>query len=225
MTLLLGDHLRIFLWGAGMHRFEPLRGTTTVGVVCSDGVILATDTRATMGTYVASKRAKKVYKITDRLAMTVAGGVAVAQRVVEILRANARLFELENGRPMPVSAAARLVSNLLFSNREEGMPLPLQALVAGFDESGPHIYSLDPFGSVTEERVVSTGSGSPIAYGVLEDQYREGRTVDEMLPIVVRAVDSAMKRDVASGDSFDVAVITKEGFRELTAEEKRALLS
>ena len=208
-----------------MHRLEPLRGTTTVGVVCSDGVILATDTRATMGTYVASKRAKKVYKITDRLAMTVAGGVAVAQRVVEILRANARLFELENGRPMPVSAAARLVSNLLFSNREVGMPLPLQALVAGFDESGPHIYSLDPFGSVTEERVVSTGSGSPIAYGVLEDQYREGRTVDEMLPIVVRAVDSAMKRDVASGDSFDVAVITKEGFRELTAEEKRALLS
>ncbi len=208
-----------------MHRLEPLKGTTTVGVVCSDGVILATDTRATMGTYVASKRAKKVYKITDRLAMTVAGGVAVAQRVVEILRANARLFELENGRPMPVSAAARLVSNLLFSNREVGMPLPLQALVAGFDESGPHIYSLDPFGSVTEEKVVSTGSGSPIAYGVLEDQYREGKTVEEMLPIVVRAVDSAMKRDVASGDSFDVAVITKEGFRELTAEEKRALLS
>ena len=208
-----------------MHRLEPLKGTTTVGVVCSDGVILATDTRATMGTYVASKRAKKVYKITDRLAMTVAGGVAVAQRVVEILRANTRLFELENGRPMPVSAAARLVSNLLFSNREVGMPLPLQALVAGFDESGPHIYSLDPFGSVTEEKVVSTGSGSPIAYGVLEDQYREGKTVEEMLPIVVRAVDSAMKRDVASGDSFDVAVITKGGFRELTAEEKRALLS
>ena len=204
---------------------EPLRGTTTVGVVCSDGVILATDTRATMGTYVASKRAKKVYRITDHLAMTVAGGVAVAQRVVEILRANARLFELENGRPMPVSAAARLVSNLLFSNREEGMPLPLQALVAGFDESGPHIYSLDPFGSVTEEKVVSTGSGSPIAYGVLEDRYQEGKTVEEMLPIVVRAVDSAMKRDVASGDSFDVAVITKEGFRELTTEEKRALLS
>ena len=208
-----------------MHRLEPLRGTTTVGVVCSDGVILATDTRATMGTYVASKRAKKVYRITDHLAMTVAGGVAVAQRVVEILRANARLFELENGRPMPVSAAARLVSNLLFSNREEGMPLPLQALVAGFDESGPHIYSLDPFGSVTEEKVVSTGSGSPIAYGVLEDRYQEGKTVEEMLPIVVRAVDSAMKRDVASGDSFDVAVITKEGFRELTAEEKSALLS
>ena len=202
-----------------------LKGTTTVGVVCRDGVIMATDTRATMGTYVASKHAKKVFKITDRLAMTVAGGVAVAQRVVDILRANARLFELEKRRTMPVAAAARLVSNVLFANREVGMPLPLQALIGGLDESGPCIFSLDPLGSLTEEKVVSTGSGSPIAYGVLEDQYREDQPVDEMLPIVVRAVDSAMKRDVASGDNFDVAMVTEGGFRELSQEEKRALLS
>ena len=202
-----------------------LEGTTTVGVVCRDGVIMATDTRATMGTYVASKTAKKVFKITDRLAMTVAGGVAVAQRIVDILRANAKIFELEKRRPMPVASAARLLSNILFANREVGMPLPLQALVGGFDESGPYIYSLDPLGSLTEEKVVSTGSGSPIAYGVLEDQYREDSLTDEMLPIVVRAVDSAMKRDVASGDSFDVAMVTEGGFRELSQEEKLALLS
>jgi len=200
-------------------------GTTTVGVVCEDGVIMATDTRATMGTYVASKSAKKVFNITDRLAMTVAGGVAVAQRVVDILRINARLFELEKRRPMSVAAAARLVSNVLFANREVGMPLPLQALVGGFDDSGPHIFSLDPLGSLTEEKVVSTGSGSPIAYGVLEDQYREDRPVDEMLPVVVRAVESAMKRDVSSGDSFDVAMVTESGFRELSEEEKLALRS
>lgn len=204
---------------------EGFKGTTTVGVVCSDGVILGTDTRATMGVYIASKHAKKVYKITDRLAMTVAGGVAVAQKVVDILKANTTLFELDNGRPMPVSAAARLIANILFSNREVGAPLPLQALIGGFDDSGPHIFNLDPLGSLTEEKIVSTGSGSPIAYGVLEDQYKEGRKIDEMLPIVVRAIDSAMKRDVASGDSFDIVVITESGFRELSAEEKRAILS
>jgi proteasome beta subunit len=201
------------------------RGTTTVAAVCIDGVILATDTRATMGNYVASKNAKKVYKITDRLAMTIAGGVAVAQRVVDILKVNAQLFELERARPMPVSAAAMLVSNVLFSNRSVGMPLPLQALIGGFDETGPHVFNLDPFGSLTEEKVVSTGSGSPFAYGVLEDRYQEGSTVEKMKPVVVKAVDSAMKRDVASGDSFDVAVITSEGYRELTQEEKSALLS
>jgi proteasome beta subunit len=200
------------------------KGTTTVGAVCSDGVILGTDTRATMGNYVASKTAKKVYKITDSLAMTIAGGVAVAQRIVDILKINARLFEFEKGRPMPVSAAARLVSNILFSNRSVGMPLPLQALIGGFDETGPHVFNLDPFGSLTEEKVVSTGSGSPFAYGVLEDKFKEDSSVEEMLPVVVSAVDSAMKRDVASGDSFDVAVICKEGFRELSPDEKKALL-
>lgn len=204
---------------------EILKGTTTVGVVCRDGVILGTDTRATMGNYVASKHAKKVYKITDNLAMTIAGGVAVAQRVVEILKINARLYELEKNRSIPVKSAARLVSNLLFSNREVGNPLPMQALVGGFDETGPHVFNLDPYGSLTEEKMVSTGSGSPFAYGVLEAQYVEDGALDEMLSVVVKAVDSAMKRDVASGDSFDVAVIDAAGFRELSPEEKAAILN
>jgi proteasome beta subunit len=202
-----------------------LKGTTTVGVVCKDGVILGTDTRATMGNYIASKNAKKVYKITDNLAMTIAGGVAVAQRVVEILKINARLYDLEKNRSIPVKSAARLVSNLLFSNREVGSPLPMQALVGGFDETGPHVFNLDPYGSLNEEKMVSTGSGSPFAYGVLESQFREDGAVDEMLSIVVKAVDSAMKRDVASGDSFDVAVIDAAGFRELSMEEKAAILN
>lgn len=202
-----------------------LKGTTTVGVVCSDGVILGTDTRATMGNFVASKKAKKIYQITDNLAMTIAGGVAVAQRVVEILKVNASLFELEKNRPLPVLSAARLVSNLLLSNRETGMPLPLQALVGGFDETGPHVYNLDPYGSLIEEKVVSTGSGSPFAYGVLEAQYEEGKTFDEMLPVVVKAIDSAMKRDVASGDSFDVSIISRDGYRTLSPDEKQALLN
>jgi proteasome beta subunit len=201
------------------------KGTTTVAAVCKDGVILGTDTRATMGNYVASKNAKKVYKITDNLAMTIAGGVAVAQRIVETLKINARLFQLERGRPIPVASAARLVSNILFSNRSAGMPLPLQALIGGYDNTGPHVFNLDPFGSLLEEKAVSTGSGSPFAYGVLEDRYKEGSTVDEMLPVVVSAVDSAMKRDTASGDSFDIAIVDKDGFRELNKEEKLALLN
>jgi len=105
------------------------------------------------------------------------------------------------------------------------MPLPLQALIGGYDETGPHIFNLDPFGSLIEEKVVSTGSGSPFAYGVLEDRFKEDCSIEEMLPVVVSAVDSAMKRDTASGDSFDVAVISEEGYRELSQEEKQALLN
>lgn len=202
-----------------------LKGTTTVGIVCKDGIILGTDTRATMGNYVASKNAKKVYNITDKLAMTIAGGVAVAQRVVEILRINAELYELNQGRQMPVHTAARLVSNVLFQNREVGAPLPIQALIGGYDESGPHIFNLDPLGSLIEEKMVSTGSGSPYAYGVLEAEYKEDKSIKENLPVIVRAIYSAMQRDVASGNNFDVAVIDENGFRELIQEEKQKLLT
>ncbi|MGQ9538673.1 MAG: archaeal proteasome endopeptidase complex subunit beta [Candidatus Bathycorpusculaceae bacterium] len=200
-----------------------LKGTTTVGVVCKDGVILASDTRVTMGFYVAHKHGKKIYKIDDHLAMTIAGTVADAQRTVDILKANAQLYKLNMGRPIPINSAARLVANLLFSARY--MPLATQVLIGGVDDEGSHVFSLDPFGSLTEEKCVATGSGSPIAYGVLEDKYKEDMTVEEALPIVIRAVDSAMKRDAASGDSFNVAIVDVKGFRELTDEEKKKLLA
>ena len=199
-----------------------MKGTTTIGVVCKNGVILSSDTRVTMGYFVAHKKGKKIYKIDDHLAMTIAGTVADAQWTVDVLKVNAQLYKLTNKRKMPVSAAARLIANLLFSNRYS--PLITQVLIGGVDDTGSHVYSLDPFGSLTEEKCVATGSGSPIAYGVLEDQYRENATVEELLPVVVRAVHSAMKRDAASGDSFDVAVIDERGFRELTEEEKKKIL-
>jgi proteasome beta subunit len=199
-----------------------LKGTTTVGVVCTDGVILSSDTRVTMGYFVAHKTGKKIYQIDDHIAMTISGSVADAQRVVEVLKVNAKLYKLNNGRPIPIKAASRLVANLLFSARLA--PLIAQILVGGVDSTGPHVFSLDPLGSLVEEKCVATGSGSPIAYGVLEDRYKEGATIEEILPVVVRAVDSAMKRDIASGNNFDIAVITKEGYRALSTEEKKGIL-
>lgn len=199
-----------------------LKGTTTMGIVCQEGIVMATDTRVTMGYTVAHKHGKKIFPLDQHLAMTIAGGVADAQNVVEILKANAKLFNLSNNRVMPVGAAARLAANILFSSRGQG-PLMLQALIGGVDDSGAHIYAIDPFGSVTEETCVSTGSGSPVAYGVLEDGYTENMVVKDGVSLVIRAVASAMKRDAGSGDSFDVAVVTKEGYRELGTQEKEAV--
>lgn len=201
---------------------RALRGTTTIGIVCEDGVVLATDTRVTMGHFVAHKRGKKIFKINDQMAMTIAGAVADAQNVVEVLKANAQLLRFDTGRPMLIGAAARLAANILFSSRV--MPLVMQAIIGGVDDTGAHIYALDPFGSVTKENCVSTGSGSPIAYGVLEAEYHEGMSVREGTNLVVRALISAMRRDSGSGDSFDVAIVTKDGFKELTDEEKKKFL-
>jgi proteasome beta subunit len=200
-----------------------MKGTTTIGVVCRNGVILASDTRVTMGFYVAHKYGKKIYKIDEHLAMTIAGTVADAQRTVDVLTAQAQLYRLEMGRPIPISSAARLIANLLFSARY--MPLLTQVLIGGVDDAGPHVYSLDPFGSLTEEKSVSTGSGSPIVFGILEDEFKEDAEVKENLPIIVKAVNAAMRRDSASGDSFNISVIDDKGYRELTDKEKKQLLA
>ncbi len=196
--------------------------TTTIGVVCRDGVVMTTDTRATMGSFVAHKHAKKVYMIDHHLGMTIAGVVGDAQAIVEMLKANAALYRLDLQRPMPISAAARLAANVLFSSRY--YPFGVQALIGGVDDTGGHMFALDPLGSVMEERFVSTGSGSPVAYGVLESEWKEEMTVKDSTPVLIRAISSAMKRDSASGDSFDVALITMDGYRELTEDEKKHIL-
>jgi proteasome beta subunit len=176
-----------------------------------------------MGFYVAHKHGKKIYKIDEHIGMTIAGSVADAQRTVDILTANAQLYRLSMDRPLPINSAARLIANLLFSSRYA--PLLTQALIGGVDDTGPHIFSLDPFGSLTEEKMVATGSGSPIVYGILEDRYKEGLSIKEFLPVMAKAVNAAMKRDAASGDSFNIAVINDKGYRELTEEEKKKLLA
>ena len=198
-----------------------MKGTTTIGVACKDGVILASDTRVTMGYFIAHHKGKKIYQIDEHLAMTIAGNVADAQKAVDILKANARLYKLNYERPMPISTAARVLANLLFSTRYA--PLVMQVLVGGVDDTGPHIYEMDPFGSVTEEKCISTGSGSPIALGVLEGKYKEDVKIKEFTPVVVKSVKSAMKRDTASGDSFDVVVIDENGVKELDDTEKEKI--
>jgi len=198
------------------------KGTTTVGVVCSDGVILATDTRATAGLFVAHKRAKKVLPIADHVAMTIAGLVADCQTMHEILKVNVNLFKLERGFPMPISSVARLAANIFFHSRPA--PFQMQAIVGGFDSTGPRMFALDLFGTITEENLFSTGSGSPIALGVLESGIDGTPSVEGALPVVVKAVRSAMSRDVATGDSFDVAVLDEKGYRELSPTEKEGLL-
>jgi proteasome beta subunit len=197
-----------------------VKGTTTIGVVCKDGVILASDTRVTMGYFVAHKQGKKVYKIDDHIGMTIAGSVADAQKVIDIITANAQLYKINLNRPMPIASAARMTSNLLFSARG----LMAQILVGGVDDSGPHLFNLDPLGSLNEEKMTSTGSGSPLAFGVLEDKFREGMTIEQALPIIVRAVNAAMKRDIASGNNYNIIVIDGKGYRELPDQQKKELL-
>lgn len=197
-------------------------GTTTIGLTCKDGVIMLTDTRVTMGYYIAHKKGRKLYPIDRHVAMTIAGAAGHGQSIVELLKVNAKLYYTRVGRLIPVDAIAKLAANILFNQRPYVMLV--QALIGGFDEEGPKLFALDPFGSITQETCIATGSGSPIALGVLESEFKSDMKVEEALPVAVKALVSAMRRDTASGDSFDVAIIDRNGYRELSEEEKRSLL-
>ena len=200
------------------------KGTTTVGIVCRDGVVMATEKRATMGNFIASKRAKKIYKISDRVAMTTAGSVGDAQFLVRLIKVEMNLYEIRKEERPSVRAIATMTSNLLNSVRY--FPYLVQLLIGGIDDRGASIYSIDPIGGAIEETdIVATGSGSPMAYGVLEDAYRDGITVDEAVELAVRAIHSAMRRDSASGDGIDVVKITEDGYYELGREEVEQILS
>ena len=190
------------------------KGTTTVGVVCKGGIVMATEKRATMGNFIASRKAKKIYKISDRIAMTTAGSVGDAQFLVRLIRVEMNLYEVQKEKKPNVRAVATIVSNLLNSTRY--FPYLVQLLIGGVDEKGGSIYSIDPIGgAIQESDIVATGSGSPMAYGLLEDSYNPEMSVDEAVELAIRAVYSATRRDSASGDGIDVVKITKDEYSEI----------
>ena len=202
-------------------KIKYLEGTTTVGLLCRDGVVFATDSRATIGYLVASKQARKVFKITNTIGATTAGGVADTQTLVDTLRAEASYYLLREGAPMNVRASARLAANILHAYGL--VPYIANLLVGGSGASGPELFFIDLDGTLTEENMVATGSGSPIAYGVLETEFKEGMSIKEALPIAIKAVRTAIKRDIATGNEVMVAAITSEGYHELSPEEIKKL--
>jgi proteasome beta subunit len=196
-------------------------GTTTVGLVCKDGIVLASDRRATMGYFIASKDIDKIYAINDHIAMTIAGGVGDAQTLIRWMKAEIKLYELRQERKMTVEAAATLLANIL--TQYKFYPFFVQLLIGGMDEE-PRLFSVDMLGGTTEEKMTSTGSGSPTALGVLEELYVEGRPVEANLPLAGKAVMAAMKRDAATGESVDLTFVTKAGFKRLPKEDVKKLI-
>jgi proteasome beta subunit len=198
------------------------KGTTTCALTCKDGVVLAADSRASAGLFIADRHVMKIQKVDRHLGMTMAGGVADAQNVVDIMRYNANIYRLSNKELMPVKSAARLCSNVLFNQRY--FPYYVQIIVAGHDDKeGGQIYNIDLFGSMTSEKFISTGSGSPVAYGYLESEFKEGSGVNDAYKVAIRAIAAAIRRNAGTGDGINVVIIDKDGYRELSKEVKESV--
>ncbi len=197
-------------------------GTTTLGIVCKDGVVLAADKRATAGNMIVDKRADKVHVLSDDFAVTIAGTVSDAQLIIKLIKAELKLKEVRTYKKPTAKEAANLLGGILYSNIRRMSMLPGIAhfLLAGKDTQGVHLYDLFPDGSVTRIiDFISSGSGSVFAYGVLETQYKKDMTTDEAVNLAVKAVNTALQRDSASGNGIDVIVVTEKEIKRVMHKE------
>jgi proteasome beta subunit len=189
-----------------------LPGATTVGVVCKDGVILAAERRVTYGYFVMSKSGKKVFKIAEKIGAACAGIVADMQILTREVGAYLNLYSFEREQSVTVRTAAKLMGSMLFERRY--FPYITQTIVGGIDEAGPKLFVLDPLGSVIEDKFTAIGSGSEIAMGLLESDFKEGMAIDDAKGLVRKAVKAASARDIGSGEGLDMLIITNSGIRE-----------
>jgi proteasome beta subunit len=191
-------------------------GTTTVGLMCKDCVVLAADKRATAGNFIASKNVDKVIPINARMALTTSGVVSDIQLLIKLLKAELKLKSIRVDREPSVKEAANLMTNIVYNNVRKFSAIPgiTHFLLGGFDNA-PQIYDLYADGSITEvDDFVSSGSGSVMAYGVLEAYYKKDMTEVEGVELAIKCVSAAMQRDSASGEGIDVYVIGKQGIRK-----------
>jgi len=185
-------------------------GTTTVGLVCNDAVILGTDKRATMSYFVASKTSEKLHKIQEHIYMTIAGGVADAQYLIDVLRAETTLYQLKKESKIKVKSAGKILSNILYKNKM--YPYQVGLILGGVtEEEGPVLLDIGAYGSILPDKFVAVGSGQNFSYGVLEAKYKDDLPIEEGKEIIIKAISSSIIRDMASGNGIDIAIIKKDG--------------
>ena len=198
-------------------------GTTTVGMVCKDGVILAADKRATAGNLIVTKHIEKIYEINEDLAITMAGTVSDAQLLAKLIKAELKLKEIRTGRKATVKEAANLLGGMVYANIRKMSLIPgvSHFVLGGRDENGTEVWDLFADGSVTKvDDYISSGSGSVMAYGVLETLYKKDITIEEGVKLVVKSINAALQRDSASGGGIDVIAITpKDGIKRVLKKE------
>ena len=183
----------------------PYPGATTLGIKTKDRVILASEKRLSYGYFVMSKNVKKVFQITPKVGAACAGFVSDMQSLVREAKALVNLYKIEEGREPAVNTVAKVLSNQLFNSRF--FPYLTETIVGGIDPSGPHVYVLDPLGSMIEDSFAVVGTGAEVAVGVLETGYNAELDGQQLRDLAVRAIKAAISRDAASGNGIDLLMI------------------
>jgi len=199
-------------------------GTSILGIVCKDGIVMAADRRATAGNMVMSKSTDKAIKLNDYLVVSGTGTASDIDMLQRVITAELRLKELRSKTRPSVKEAANLIANMAYRNIRQPTMIPFIAgtLVAGYNEDGTfELYSIEPAGSTmkVEDYDANFSSGMPFILGLLERQYKKDITVKEAVELAVEALKSSTQRDVGSGNGMDVFTITKDGITKVISKQ------
>ncbi|MEM0100982.1 MAG: archaeal proteasome endopeptidase complex subunit beta [Candidatus Methanomethylicaceae archaeon] len=190
----------------------PITGATTIGILCKNGVVLASEKRISYGYSLMSKAGKKVFLINNRIGVAFAGLISDAQAVLRRLAMEIRLYELEKDTKMSVRAAAKFLANLLYSQRF--FPVFTETIIGGFDEEGFKLFILDQLGSLIEDKYAAVGTGAALAISIIEGSYKEDMTIEEARELAIKSMKAAISRDVVSGDGIDLVIISNNESKE-----------
>lgn len=198
-------------------------GTTILGIVCKDGIVMASDRQVSAGNLVVGKNFAKTIPFNDRFLLSFTGSVADAQRVSKILPAELRLKELRSKSSPTVKQAASLLSSILYSAIRQPSMIPhiVGNILGGVNDDGTvELYSLEPAGSINkvEDYDANFGSGMPYVLGLLERQYKKDLTVKEGIELAKEALKSSTQRDMGSGYGIDIFTITKDGIKKVVSQ-------
>lgn len=193
---------------------EAFQGTV-VGLNYEEGTTLASDSRTTARNLVRSKKVQKIYKIQDNIAAGISGLGGDAKSLVDNMKTESNLYRMRKDKQIPTNSLARLTSNIF--HQRKMMPYIVSMILAGYDSDGPRLFFLDPAGgNLEEEKFASAGTGSSVAYGVLEQKYELGMEKEEALELATQSIQQAIERDAATGDKISVVNIDSDGFQKLS---------
>jgi proteasome beta subunit len=193
-------------------------GTTTIAIVCKDGLVLGADKRATAGNLIANKRTEKIQQIADTMVLTMAGTVSDAQLLTKLIKAELQLKKIRIGRKPTVKVGANLLATMVYGHirRMSMIPGIAHFIVGGSDDTGHYVYDIYPDGSITLiDDFIASGSGSVMAFGVLETLYTKDMSVADGVDLAIKSLNAAMQRDSASGNGAMIVTITKRGLEKV----------
>jgi proteasome beta subunit len=199
-------------------------GTTIIGIVCKDGIVMASDRRATAGNLIAMKNAKKAVQINDYLVIAGTGNMSDIEMQKKVAAAQLKLKELKSKKRPTVRESANLIGMMTYQNIRQPAMIPsiVGTIVGGLNVDGTaELYTIEPSGTAVEveDYDANFGSGMPYVLGLLERQYKKDLTVKEGVELAIEALKSSTQRDAGSGNGIDVFTITKKGIKHEVSQE------